>query len=384
MSIVIAILTAIGLLAAAFLCLTVLVVVHELGHFILAKLNGVWVEEFGVGLPPRVWSKKIGETVYSLNAIPLGGFVRLHGETGMDEIYDPKRAFVNKGTLAKSLIIIAGIVVNFIFGVFLFAVVYSFVPEEKVEPLGYVQVVDVIANSPAQTAGILVGDIVKEINDQKVSSNEEIIKIVAENKGKKIKVDVEREVDGQKQIKTVSATLDEALPSEGKLGIQMADSKVDYYFPPWYLRPIVGAKRGLVDTFALMKAIFFGFGQVATEASAGKVPEGLMGPVKMIAVIAYIIKQGILPILNLTAIISINLAVFNILPIPPLDGSRLMVILGEKLFGKKLSPKIENFVNMFGMVLLLGLVLFVTFREVPQFISAGSLNKFVEESLKLE
>ena len=366
------------LILLSIVVLSVLVVIHEFGHFMVAKKSGVLVEEFGIGLPPRLWSKKIGETLYSINAIPLGGFVRLHGETGSDTIFDPNRAFINKNPILKSLIIIAGIVMNFVFGILCFSIVYSVTGIPEIKPLDHVEIVEVTAGSPAQTAGLLSGDVLKTLNDKSIVTDEEFIKTIGENRGKKINLVLLR---NDQEVK-ITTTLKDVPPQEGSLGVVIRDSVETTYFAPLWKRPIVGAYYGVKQSIDLSKAIFFGLGNVAQEAGQGKIPQGVAGPIKLFAIIAYFIQSGLLMTISLMGIISINLAIFNVLPIPPLDGSRLLVIILESIFGKKMHPKIENFVNTFGMVMLLALVVLVSTREIPELIRAGSLAKFVESIVK--
>ena len=145
--------------------LSILVLVHELGHFVMARRAGVWVEEFGFGIPPRLFGKKIGETIYSINLFPFGGFVRLHGENPADKASKPKRAFSNLNKRKKTGIIIAGVVMNMLLAVLAFAVFYSFSGFPK--DFKQVEVVGVAPDSPAMTSGIMEGDIVLTINSQK-------------------------------------------------------------------------------------------------------------------------------------------------------------------------------------------------------------------------
>ncbi|MFH1863736.1 MAG: site-2 protease family protein, partial [bacterium] len=164
------------------LVLSILILVHEFGHFIMARKFGVWVEEFGFGLPPRIIGKKIGETLYSLNLLPFGGFVKLHGEDSEEKIKNPKRAFINKSKKKRLVIIVAGVVMNFLLAIICFGIVYSFsgIPRDTKN----VKVVEVIAGSPAQTAGLIVGDIVKKVGKIDVVKVSEFVKLVEESKGK--------------------------------------------------------------------------------------------------------------------------------------------------------------------------------------------------------
>ena len=147
-----------GSILTAVLVLSFLILIHELGHFIAAKKSGVYVEEFGIGLPPRIFGKKFGETIYSINALPFGGFVKLHGENSLDGIKYPKRSFLKKSKKVRILIITAGVLMNFFVGILAFSITYSFSGIPRIT--GKVKVAEVVPGSPAQVSGILVGDIV--------------------------------------------------------------------------------------------------------------------------------------------------------------------------------------------------------------------------------
>src|SRR3990170_3321037 len=156
--------------------LSVLVLVHELGHFFAARRAGVLVEEFGFGIPPRVFGKKLGETIYSINLLPFGGFVRLHGENSEDEVKEPKRAFINQDKKTRSKIILAGVFMNFVLALLCFSLTYSLtgIPRESEN----VKIVEVNKGSPAESSGLTSGDIIREINGKKVASNNELIEAI--------------------------------------------------------------------------------------------------------------------------------------------------------------------------------------------------------------
>jgi len=359
--------------------LSILIIVHELGHFFVAKKMGIWVEEFGIGLPPRIFGKKIGETIFSINAIPLGGFVRLHGETNESEVTDTGRAFVNKSFLPRILVILAGVVMNFVFGVACFALVYSVlgIPRETQN----VKIVEVATGSPAQISGLLVGDIVRNVDKKVVVSSEEFIKAVEEKKGKKIVLEIEREVDGKPATQKITTAPRETPPeNEGPLGVAISTTEI--YFPPIWQRPFVGAYYGLGQAIELGKVIVLGLGGIAKDASQGKLSAGLVGPVGLVALLAFFVKTGVMPLVNFLGLISINFAILNIVPFPPLDGSRILTIVMEKLMGKKIVPKVESIMHTVGMILLLALTLLITIREIPKLITAGTLTGFVEQLIK--
>ncbi len=183
---------------------SILILVHEFGHFIVAKKRGVWVEEFGLGLPPRIWGKKIGDTIYSINWLPIGGFVRLHGEEEGQAVTDPSRSFLKKGKLTKIAITIAGIVMNLILAVVAFAIVYSVngIETGKVD----VKFLNVAANSPAEYGGAKVGDVVKKVGDKEVSSSDQFKTLVGDAKGRQVKVEIQREENGQMVTKVITLT----------------------------------------------------------------------------------------------------------------------------------------------------------------------------------
>src|SRR3989344_3612168 len=209
-----------------FLVLSILVIVHEFGHYIVAKKNGIWVEEFGFGLPPRLFGKKIGDTIYSINALPFGGFVRLHGEMTEDGVTKPKMAFINKSLWAKTAVITAGVIMNFLLAIVAFGIVYSHYGIPK--PTGEVKVIDIATNSPAQLAKILVGDIVKKVDNEEVKSVSEFVSKIENKKGKKVVLEL--------QDRKITITPRAEPPAgEGPLGVSITSTQ--NYFPPLWQAP---------------------------------------------------------------------------------------------------------------------------------------------------
>jgi len=354
-----------------FAVLSLLVLVHELGHFLVARAGGVWVEEFGLGLPPRVWGKKIGHTVYSLNLLPFGGFCRLHGESNADGVSKPKQAFLNKSKLVRIAIIVAGVVMNFILGVVAFGVVYTFsgIPRET----SNVRLVAIAPSSPALTAGLLVGDIVKKVDKESIESIDEFINLIEEKKGRKITLET--------QDRKISIVPRVSPPNgEGPLGVTLSTTEI--YYPPVWQRPFYGIYYGVKDAFYWGKTVILGFAGLIGQLFIGQVPKDISGPVGIFAVTTEATKFGTLALINFIGILSINLAILNILPFPALDGGRLLFIGIEGLIGRKVLPKLEATIHMIGMIILMLLILAVTARDIERLIKAGSLTGFIQSVLK--
>jgi regulator of sigma E protease len=354
-----------------FAVLSLLVIVHELGHFVVAKKNGIWVEEFGFGLPPRLFGKKVGDTIYSINALPFGGFVRLHGEMTEDGVTKPKRAFINKSLWIKTVVITAGVIMNFLLAIVLFGIVYSFtgIPKELKE----VKVLDVATNSPAQIAQIIVGDKIISVDGVNVSNVSEFISKIEDKKGKKVKLEL--------QDRTITI-IPRANPpaNEGPLGVAITD--IETYFPPVWQRPFYGAYYGTKEAIYWGKNVIDGFINIFTDLSHGNAPKDVSGPVGVFAITTEVAKTGILSLLNLVGIISVNLAILNIIPFPALDGGRLLFIIIEAIFGKKIAPKFEAIVHAVGMAILLLAILAITIKDIKGLISAGSISGFLDNMTK--
>ncbi len=357
------------------LVLSILILIHELGHFLVAKKSGVWVEEFGFGLPPRMVGKKIGETIYSLNWLPFGGFVRLHGEMSDEGVSKPNRAFLGKSKLTRARIVVAGIVMNLLLGLVCFAIVYSFlgIPKEQ----GFVQIIEVVKDSPAAEAGLTPNDIVVSLNKTSVIKSSHFTNLTKENAGKKITLEIKR----GETIQKYNITLREN-PEDGKSFLGIVVSSQMTYYPPVWQRPFYGAYYGTIASYETTISVFQGLWGTVTQASRGQVPTDTVGPVGIFAVIYFVLKQGILPILNLMGLISINLAVINILPIPALDGGRLFFIGIEALFGKKVLPKVEAAFHSIGFILLLVLIFIISFFDIKRVIAAGGFTGFINSFIK--
>jgi len=367
--------------------LSFLVIIHELGHFILAKLFGVHVEEFGVGYPPRAKTLfRFKNTIFSLNWIPFGGFVKLEGEDGEESAKkNPASAqaptrpvsagdpFYKKSIPARLLIILAGAGVNLLFGVLAFSLYFSVkgIPELAPNP----RIAEVMANSPAAASKVPVNIDIKglEIGNQFVviHSVDEAIATINQHLGEHVTLVTtgncaELQCDQHEQKFSVYLRKKNETPTDqGSLGIRF-ESMVLQKFYPWPEMPVRGAIYGTKQAFYLIYFIFDGLKQIAHTAAQGQVPKEVAGPVGIFtqASKAGFFSHGMLELLNFAGILSVNLAVMNVLPIPALDGGRALFILLELLVGKKNIQKVEGYANYGGFALLIGLIVLVTMKDI--------------------
>lgn len=364
-----------GSILVFIIVLSVLILVHELGHFVAAKRARVKVEEFGFGIPPRVWGKKVGETTYSINALPFGGFVRLHGESAEEEVEEPERAFVNKSKLQRSAIILAGVFMNFVLAMVAFSVVYSFsgIPRQTDK----VKILEVTPASPAQEAGILEGDIVKSVDETGVSSIEEFTDLIDGKKGERVVIGVLRQEGGQEVEKMIGVTPRAEPPeNEGPLGVVISATEI--YYPPVWQRPFVGIYYGFQEAFFWAKTVVLGLGDIVVGLFRGETPGQVAGPVGIYAITAEAASVGALTLINFVGFLSVQLAILNIIPFPALDGGRLLFIGIEGLFGKRVLPRVESVIHTVGMIILLALLFAITINDVRRLIQAGGVENFVE------
>ncbi|MFA5413154.1 MAG: RIP metalloprotease RseP [Patescibacteria group bacterium] len=347
------------------LILGLLVFVHELGHFVAARRNGVKVEEFGFGFPPRIFGIKRGDTTYSINWIPLGGFVKIKGEDG--ENREDEDSFGNKKIWRRAVILAAGVFMNFILAAVLLSVGFMIgLPQVINGENGYarvrdakVQVVQILEDTPAAAAEILPGDAVLEIDGQKVENVEAMQNYLAGKIDAPVKFLLER--DGQKIEKEISPTF---LIETGRGGIGVGLLKSGIVSYPWYMALWKGAESTVLFTGEVARAFYE---LIKNLIVTQKVSVDLSGPVGIAVLTGQVARMGFIYLLQFTALLSINLAVINFLPFPALDGGRILFLLIEKIRRKPVSQKIENLVHNIGFGLLMLLVLLVTYRDVIKF-----------------
>ncbi len=358
--------------------LGILVFVHEFGHFIVAKKSGMQVEEFGFGFPPRlfgvqkvdgkwklIWGHKSGldgtKTVYSLNAIPLGGFVRILGEN--NEHAEHPGSFINKGFWPRFFTLVAGVVMNIILAWVLLSVGYGIglpvavnsladVPSNAVFTGKQIAILEVVKGLPADKAGIKSNDILLALDGKTFASVPEIQSYVKIQAGKPVEFFVQR----QKQNLTIQVTPNVNPPAgEGPTGVALSlVGKLKY---PWYVAAIKGGE----SAWAGLSGIFAGFYHLIS----GNVGfSSLGGPVKIAKLTGEVAGMGFIYLLQFTAFLSLNLAVLNILPFPALDGGRVLFLLIEKVRRKRNNQKVEQIVNVAGFVFLLLLMVAVTINDI--------------------
>lgn len=342
--------------------LSILIFVHELGHFLVAKKAGIKVEEFGFGLPPRVWGKKIGETIYSLNLLPIGGFVRLYGENeeerGKKE--NVSRQFLTKPKKIRAAVAIAGVIMNFILAIVVFSIIYTQlgIPRQTDQ----VKVMEVSAGSPAQTAGVRIDDIILKAAGTPIESTLEFISITQENLGQKISVEISRQGENTVLFMTPRENPPEG---EGPLGVAISNTEIKFY--PFWQMPFRGAVEGIRESLAWTSMIVAGIGQMLYRlVTAGVVPADVAGPIGIFQLTGQAARTGIYSVLQFLGILSINLAIINILPLPALDGGRLLFIGIEAVTGRRVKTKVEAYIHQIGMIFLLFLILLVTINDLSR------------------
>lgn len=325
----------------AVLAFGVLIIVHELGHFTLAKLNDVRVEEFSIGMGPKIFSKQGKETKYSLALFPIGGYVKMMGE---EESVADERSFSAKSPLRRISIIIAGVVMNYVLAIVIFTTI--------IHNFGYRSTIlaEVLPSSPAQEAGILAGDKVLKVNGLTAFSFENISAGIALSYGNPINMSVER--NGEKKEVVVTPRKNE----EGQMLIGVSFPQVQ--------NPSVGEsfKQSFKQTASLVTQTFKGLEMIFTGKANLKTDVG--GPITIIKISAASAESGIWSLASFVGFLSVNLAVFNLLPFPALDGGWCVILLIELITRRKVPDKIVGVLNYVGFAALIGLMILVTIKDI--------------------
>jgi len=351
----------------AILILGILIFAHELGHFLSAKKAGVKVEEFGFGFPPRIFSFKKGETIYSLNLIPIGGFVKIYGEERDGNETKSKFAFYNKPAWQRAIILLAGVFMNLVVAAIFLSIVHGIgVPTiiENGQEINakniQIQIIDVAKGSPAETAGIKIGDSIQELfyktESVKVKTIEEVQGFISLHIGEEIQITFRR---GDEIISSRMTPRPNPPEGEGATGIAMA--KTGLVSHPWYEAIWLGIKT-TGQMIVTMVSLFYLL--IKTLIMKGTMIGEVAGPVGIYNMTMHMVKLGWVYVLQFAALLSINLAILNALPFPALDGGRLLFLLIEKIKGKPIKFKTERTANAIGFAILIILMIVVTFRDI--------------------
>lgn len=339
--------------------LAVLILIHEFGHFIAAKLNGVKVDEFGIGFPPRLFSKKYHGTRYSINLIPLGGFVSLLGE---NEDVKTHGSYFSKKVWQKITIIIAGVLMNFLLAILVLTIGFSYGMTPLVsdpttlsgQKSSEVMVVEVVPNSAAAKVGLESGNILKGF-----STPDDLQKFTKSHAGQKVTLEVVKD----RQDQSVQVDLAQ---SDAPLGVGVVSvTKVKQPIYKAFVTAIVEVGKSIAIVFVVLWQIIKSLFTTGTTGEAGA---GVVGPVGIYNFTASALKIGWIYILQLLAILSINLGIINILPFPALDGGKVFFLALEGIFRKKvIRQEVENIIHTIGFIILILLMLAVIFRDILRF-----------------
>ncbi len=352
------------------LILVVLVIVHEFGHFIAAKKNGIYVEEFGFGFPPRLFGIRIGETLYSINLLPIGGFVRLFGEeasqfekekkTHSSQQIPASRAFVNKKPWQKAIVILAGVIMNFLLG----WICISYLFTVGIPAPNGISVASVQKNTPAEMAGIKAKDqlvsMTYDNKEKKLIIADDLISQTKIYQDKEITVKIKR---GDQYLNTTITPRSNPPKGEGSLGITITQIVKERSYP-WYTAPWYGLTEVSNMTVRIFTELLRIPMQLITQRQTSV---EFAGPIGIARVVGEARKYGINALLEITALLSLNLAVINILPFPALDGGRLVFVLYEWISRKKANATLEQYLNAAGIIILIGFSILVTIYDVVKF-----------------
>ncbi len=354
---------------AVIIVLSVVIFVHEFGHFFAAKKIGTKVEEFGFGLPPRIYGIKKGDTTYSINWIPFGGFVKIKGETADDKQID-QDSLLSKKIWQRALVMSAGIVMNLVLAVVLMSVSFMIGVPADVDGIGpnaqvtdeRIQVLALEKEMPAEAAGLQTADKILSIDGQRFTNIEEINNYNKDKFDQEITLEIERDQEVISTNLVLAGITDEDGTKRAVMGVSLLEVGTVRYpilQSIWY-----GIKY--TYTFLLLIAVFL-YNLVKDLIAGQPVGDAVTGPIGVAFLTSKVVKLGFSYIMQFVAIISINLAVFNLIPFPALDGSKLVFLGIEKIRRKRVSLKVENGFHTVGFVMLIILAVVVAIKDWQRF-----------------
>ncbi len=347
------------------LVFSLVVLVHELGHLWVARRLGIAVEEFSLGLPPRLWRWQAQDLTISLGSIPIGGYVRLRGNGGQSS--DPA-ALENRSPWEKAAVAVAGVVMNLILAylIFFFGFLGGLPPlysTIQTLPTAWaekemVQIIGVRGESPAEKAGLKAGDYIIEIGNQAVLEPQEVSEITGSSLGKKLNLKIKR---SEEELSLEAQP--EMIEGRSSLGVILEKAILKAHYAWWAVPYLALLETGRV-TGAIGSSLVRVIGQFLVQ---GEAPAELTGPVGIARLTGEAANLGFFQFLHFIVLLTVNLALLNLLPLPALDGGRLMIAIGEGLVRRRLKPSFENAIHLVGFLLLMALVVFVTYRDIVRF-----------------
>ncbi|MBI2616758.1 site-2 protease family protein [Candidatus Gottesmanbacteria bacterium] len=363
-----------------FIILSILVLVHEFGHFVVARISGVKVEEFALGLPftRALWKRRQKDGMYvSLYPVLFGGFVRLLGEEGPEKRDDPK-SFAHKKPWVRAAILVAGVSMNFllaIFSLYLFFLLTgfkAFIPDfanytfHNADQTRRVIVIDVAGDSPASQASLRQGDIIVAVDSIDIQSSDQFRQVIKEKAGSPVELTLYHQVALRPFSKMITPREN---PPEGQGALGVAIGNVYEVSYNSFSQKLFSGVTAAIDWSGYTGVILGTLFQISLkEHDAAPVVSNLSGPVEIFSTVDSLIKIGggesVLLIIQLLAIMSLNLAILNVLPFPALDGGRLVFVIIEGVTGKRLKAQWEQYIHQVGMALLLALMVLVSFKDI--------------------
>lgn len=341
-----------------------LVLAHEFGHFIVARRNGVQVDEFGIGFPPKIWGVQKGKTLYTINLLPLGGFVRLKGEQGESHAVD---SFAAKGAWVKSKILLAGVTMNlFIAYVIITGLLMVGMPPLLTSSLPTVgpikpttgstklMIVEVTKGSVAQKAGLVAGNRIVSLGGVGLTTPDQLREEVSAQAGTSTTLVVDK--NGEQSMLMVA--LPEKQGDKALLGVSTVPETLQRY--PWYAAPVAAILVIASMIWATLAA--FG-GLIVGLFTKAEVAQTVTGPIGITVIFSQVLKFGAAYVLGLVASISLSLAIINALPLPALDGGRLLIVILQRI-GVRITDRVEAMVHTLGFVALIGLMIAVSVADI--------------------
>lgn len=345
------------------LVLFVLILVHELGHFLVAKWVGMRVDEFGIGFPPKLFGIKKGETEYTFNIFPIGGFVKIYGEDGADGEVDRSRAFVGKNKWAQAAVLVAGVTFNVLFAwmLFTFAITHGIqtaVPEDVASENAQLIVADVMEGSPAAEAGLTRGAVITGIEGDAMLTPISFRDAVSDSGAE---VTVQYTIGGSEFTADIIPATGLVEDDPDRLAVGVALSLVDVVSQPVH----IAAYEALILTGTGLRDVTIGIGTLLVDALSFNADlSQVAGPVGIVGLVGEASAFGLTALLMFTAFISLNLAVINLFPFPALDGGRLLFVIIEAIKGSAIKPGLAYALNAAGFVILILLMIAITYNDI--------------------